>query len=139
VLHLSILSASHTTLSQYQKEHGDCRVHTRTELGRWVLNQRISRNQNSSTLTEKRINLLDSLGFIWCAKPEGWAAKPAGGDPRQNRAIAAKMMYPDLLIRECLLLGGYEEEELNVVKNPKHAWRTGELELLCSFVCTILL
>jgi hypothetical protein len=49
------------------------------------------------------------------------------------------MMYPDLLIRECLLLGGYEEEELNVVKNPKHAWRTGELELLCSFVCTILL
>ncbi len=45
-------------------------------------------------------------------------------------------MYPDLLIRECLLLGGYEEEELNVVKNPKHAWRTGE-ELISSAIAEV--
>jgi hypothetical protein len=68
--------------------------------------------------------------------PEGWTPPPPGGEPRQNRAIVAKLMYPDLLIREVLLLGGFEEEELNSVKNPKHPWRTGEKVLPGNFFVT---
>ena len=48
-----------------------------------------------------------------------------GGCPRQNRAIAAKLVYPDLTIREALLLAGFDDEELDSVKDPKHTWRTG--------------
>lgn len=67
--------------------------------------------------------------------PEGWVPPPPGGEPRQNRAIAAKIVYPDLTYREALLLGGYEDEELDVVKNPKHMWRTGERKF-CFIVCS---
>ena len=77
-------------------------------------------------MTEKRIELLDNLGFLWSGLPEGWSHQVPGGDPRQNRAIAAKLAYPDLTIREALSLGGFEEEELNAVKDPKHTWRTGK-------------
>lgn len=59
--------------------------------------------------------------------PEGTKKHVPGGCPRQNRAIAAKLVYPDLTIREVLSLGGFTEEELSVVKDPKHTWRTGEL------------
>lgn len=106
------------------------------ELGRWVSYQRSSRNQKALVLTEKRIELLDKLGFVWCAMPDGWTPPPPGGEPRQNRAIAAKMVYPDLTYREALLLGGYEDEELDVVKNPKHMWRTGERSFVSSTVTT---
>jgi hypothetical protein len=68
--------------------------------------------------------------------PDGWTPPPPGGEPRQNRAIAAKMVYPDLTYREALLLGGYEDEELDVVKNPKHMWRTGERSFVSSSVTT---
>jgi len=43
-------------------------------------------------------------------------------------AIAAKLVWPDLTTREALHLGGYEEEELNAVRNtvnaPARKWRT---------------
>ena len=48
-----------------------------------------------------------------------------GGDPRQNRAMAAKLVYPDLTMRECCYLGGFQDDELNTVKDQKHTWRTG--------------
>ena len=121
---------------QYQKEHGDCRVFTKSDLGRWVAYQRCSRNNNLKVLTDQRIQLLDEIGFSWSAMPESWTPPPPGGEPRQNRAIVAKLMYPDLLIREVLLLGGFEEEELNSVKNPKHPWRTGEKVLPGNFFVT---
>jgi hypothetical protein len=53
-----------------------------------------------------------------------------GGDPRQNRAMAAKIVYPDLTMRECLYLGGFQDDELNAVKDQKYSWRTGEQALL---------
>ncbi len=74
------------------------------------------------------------MGFVWCALPEGYKKAPLGGHPRENRAIAAKLVYPDLTYREALLLGGYVDEELNVVRNPKHRWRTGE-EIIT--LCTV--
>jgi len=70
------------------------------------------------------------LGFLWSGLPDGRARPIPGGDPRQNRAIAAKLVYPDLTIREVLQLGGFQEEELNVVKDLKHTWRTGTQPLL---------
>ena len=111
-------------LLQYQKEHGDCRVNTRSELGKWVSSQRTSRVKKS--LGDTRTQLLDKLGFLWSGLKEGYAKPPPGGDPRYNLAVAAKLMFPDLTIWEALLLGGFEEEELNVVCDKKHKWRTGE-------------
>ena len=66
---------------QYQKEHGDCRVNTRSELGKWVVSQRGLRGKKSATLTDARIELLDKLGFLWCGLKEGHAKPPHGGDP----------------------------------------------------------
>lgn len=76
-------------------------------------------------MSEKRIELLDGLGFLWSGIPEGWTKALPGGDPRQNKAIAAKLVYPEFTIREVLQLGGFEEEELNAIKDQKHTWRTG--------------
>lgn len=128
-------------------------VYTKTDLGRWVCSQRSARASMAKNLSSKRIELLDrqvqlsfeadiyppktqlslspimmfyiSLGFLWSGLPEGWARPIPGGDPRQNRAIAAKLVYPCLSLREVLRLGGFSEEELNAVKDPKHTWRTG--------------
>lgn len=101
-------------------------MNTRSELGKWVVSQRGLRGKKSATLTDARIELLDKLGFLWCGLKEGHTKPPPGGDPRYNLAVAAKLMYPDLSIWEVLLLGGFEEEELNVVCDKKHQWRTGE-------------
>ena len=101
-------------------------MHSKTDLGRWVSYQRTARSLQVKVLTERRIELLDQLGFSWSGRPEGWTPPPPSGDPIQNRAMAAKIMYPDLTMREALLLGGLEEEEMNVVRNPNNAWRTGE-------------
>mmetsp|Transcript_21931 Transcript_21931/g.51728 ORF Transcript_21931/g.51728 Transcript_21931/m.51728 type:complete len:195 (-) Transcript_21931:23-607(-) len=38
--------------------------------------------------------------------------------------MAAKVAFPDLALRECMLLGGYDDEELDKVKDQKHTWRT---------------
>jgi hypothetical protein len=101
-------------------------VHSKTDLGKWVSSQRSARRIKAKHLTEKRIDLLDKLDFLWSAWPEGWTKPPPGGDTRKNRAIAAKLVYPDLTVREALRLGGFDEEELNVIKDQKHTWRTGE-------------
>ena len=73
----------------------------------------------------KRIELLDNLDFAWNGLPEGHKQAIPGGDPIQNRAIAAYIAIPGLTIREALLLAGASEEELQRVKDPKHTWRTG--------------
>mmetsp|Transcript_2460 Transcript_2460/g.6116 ORF Transcript_2460/g.6116 Transcript_2460/m.6116 type:complete len:326 (+) Transcript_2460:2-979(+) len=112
-------------LVKYRQEHGTCKVYTKTDLGRWVCTQRSARHNGAKNLTEERVRLLDDLGFLWSGLPEGWARPVPGGDPRQNRAIAAKVVFPDLTVREVLALGGFGEEELSVVKDPKHTWRTG--------------
>lgn len=47
----------------YEEYHG-------YKLGMWCSNQRVLRN--AGNLSEERINLLDSVGFIWDAKDERW-------------------------------------------------------------------
>jgi hypothetical protein len=115
-----------TSLFQYRSEHENCKVYSKTELGKWVCSQRSARVTKAKNLTEKRIELLDESGFLWSGLPEGWTKPQPCGDPRQNRAIAAKLVYPDLTFREALRLGGFDEDELNAIKDQKHTWRTGE-------------
>ena len=67
---------------------------------------------------------LNGIGFVWCGLREGVAKAIPGGDPRMNRTVAAKVAFPDLSLRECMLLGGYDDEELDKVKDQKHTWRT---------------
>jgi len=111
-------------LLKYHAENGDCKVYTKSDLGKWVSYQRSAKKQNVKYL-KKRIELLDNLDFAWNGLPEGHKQAIPGGDPIQNRAIAAYIAMPGLTIREALLLAGATEEELQKVKDPKHTWRTG--------------
>ena len=110
------------------------------------------------TVAERRFDLLDAVGgFVWNAarlgmggrrrRPGGGgraaaeaaaeeragtgsaSASAPGGDRRLTVALAARLAYPVLSVRECLELGGYGEEELEEVVNPKFAWRTREVLL----------
>mmetsp|Transcript_4390 Transcript_4390/g.7779 ORF Transcript_4390/g.7779 Transcript_4390/m.7779 type:complete len:694 (-) Transcript_4390:135-2216(-) len=116
----------YSELLKHKEENGDCRVYTKSDLGKWVLSLRSARIQGQGRvlLTPKRVELLDNIGFHWSGLPEGQSRATPGGDPMQNRAIAAKLVYPSLTIRECLLLGGFQQEELDVVRDRKHTWRT---------------
>mmetsp|Transcript_21302 Transcript_21302/g.39131 ORF Transcript_21302/g.39131 Transcript_21302/m.39131 type:complete len:292 (+) Transcript_21302:85-960(+) len=114
-------------LVKYHKENGNCKVmYNNCLLGKWVSSQRSARKQNFKILSDKCVELLDNLGFLWSVK--GHAKVIKGGDPRQNRAIAAKLTYPDLSIRECLHLGGFKNDDLDVIKDQKHTWRTVYVE-----------
>lgn len=111
-------------IRKFREEHGHCKPHSKnSDIGKWVSSQRSARVNKAKNLSEKRIELLDSLGFLWDGLPEGRARAIPGGDPRENRAIAAKLVYPSLTMREALKLGGFDEEELNAVKDPKHTVR----------------
>jgi hypothetical protein len=112
-------------LLKYHAENGDCKVYTKSDLGKWVSYQRSAKKQNVKSMPEKRIELLNNLDFAWNGLPDGHKQATPGGDPIQNRTIAAKIAIPQLTIREALLLAGATEEELQSVKDPKHTWRTG--------------
>lgn len=64
--------------------------------------------------------------FVWWALPEGHAPPNRNGDPRVNAAMAAKLVFPRLTIREALYLGGFKDEELDVIRDQKYKWRTSE-------------
>ena len=110
---------------RYREIHGNCMVYTKTELGRWVCMQRTMYQKKAKSMTDTRIELLEKLDFRWRGVPDGWQRATPGGNPRQCRALAAKLVYPGLSIRESLLLAGFTNEELDAVKDPKHTWRTG--------------
>jgi len=118
-------------LIQYKEEHGDCKVPNAktTQLGKWVTHQRSNRKTKTKSMTEKRIQLLDDLGFLWSGLRVGVTLPPPGGDPKLNRTVAAKLVYPELTPRECMYLGGFGDEELDVTKDQKHTWRTGYVVL----------
>ena len=112
----------YSDLVQYKQEHGDCLVNTKdSHLGRWVSSQRTLYKKKNPCLTPKRIELLESIGFVWSIRPPKYGDT---GDVRFNRAMAARLHYSDLSVRETLLLGGYIEAELDEIPNPKHTWRS---------------
>jgi hypothetical protein len=73
-------------------------------------------------MTTKRRQLLDELGFIWRAVPDSFNVP--GGDARQNIAIAAKLVFPDLYVIEALRLGGFDEDKMSVAEDPTKPFRT---------------
>jgi hypothetical protein len=60
-------------LTEYCQEHGDCLVPTKyaenPALGRWVSTQRaqykLMQENKPTTMTEERVKMLESLGFVW--------------------------------------------------------------------------
>ena len=63
---------------------------------------------------------MNDLGFLW-----GMKARTQPNVKRKfNRAVAAKLVYPQLTYREALYLGGFVDEELDMAKNEKYTWRT---------------
>jgi len=119
----------YSELFKYKEEFGDCKVFTKSELGQWVMVMRDHKRKHAKVLTPRRIELLDNIGFLWSGLKEGHSHPNHRGDPRQNRATAAKIVYPQLTIRECLYLGGFEDEELDVIPNQKYSWRTSYVQL----------
>jgi hypothetical protein len=114
-------------LIKYKNEHGNCLVPIRggeNGLGKWVCTMREKYKVKLAFLTPRRLELLESIGFAWVADPTRKAII-SGGDPCHCRAMAAKIVYPILTIREALYLGGYNDEEMDIVKDAKHKWRTG--------------
>ena len=70
-------------------------IQKKSELGKWVARQRAARVR----MDGKRTCLFNKLGFVWEC---GRSKQIPGGDERQNRAIAAKLVFPDLTVREAL-------------------------------------
>ena len=67
-------------LKKYKFEYGNCNVSQKwsenPQLGKWVTNQRtqyrLHREGKKSPMTEERIALLESIGFIWDAQEALW-------------------------------------------------------------------
>ena len=62
--------ATFEALKSYKETHGDCLVRSRhPTLGSWVCRQRqkyrIMKEGKKSHMTQERIDLLDSIGFVW--------------------------------------------------------------------------
>ena len=60
---------------------------------------RSSASSEGKRMDGKRTCLFNKLGFVWEC---GRSKQIPGGDERQNRAIAAKLVFPDLTVREAL-------------------------------------
>ena len=114
-------------LIKYYHEHGDCMVTTReVPLGKWVAWQRESYRKKYAALTDRRKELLDSLGFVWEAKHANRKPHVDTGDPRLNKALATRIVFGQQFgDRQIFALSGFSTEELEEVRNPSHQWRNG--------------
>eukprot|EP00978_Attheya_sp_CCMP212_P011852 scaffold29447_cov53-Attheya_sp.AAC.3 len=104
-------------LKEFRALRGHCKVPIHSsQLGRWVTHMRSLYSKKKAQLTAERIRLLDEIGFIWRFET---SVNTYGtqGDPRMNRAMAARLKFPALKSREALLLGGYDELEAESKKN----------------------
>ncbi|EJK73296.1 hypothetical protein THAOC_05085, partial [Thalassiosira oceanica] len=143
----------YSELLRWREEHGNVLVPVkRGDLGRWVARMRSGKDRLSETRlrlvrgsffdcdrAQWRVGKslttlfahathvcplqLNDVGFKWTGE-FGKNLPVPGGDPRFNRMVAAKVTFPELTFRECMYLGGYEDEELDTVKNQKFTWRT---------------
>ena len=76
--------ARYNELKQFQESHGHCNVprdySANKELGLWVSNQRTQyrlrqEGNQSSTMTNERISMLEEIGFIWDAQKSAWMTR----------------------------------------------------------------
>lgn len=102
----------YTELLKFKEDHGNCLVGKSSgekyrNLARWVSSQRTNKRQNK-LLSPKRMELLESVGFVWVVNTNQHNNKD---DPRMHRAIAAKLFFhKTLLAREALRMGGFSQE-----------------------------
>jgi hypothetical protein len=65
-----------SALADYRKHHGHCNVpriySENSNLGNWVMTQRMQYKKRSSSLTPLRIQALESLGFEWDYRETAW-------------------------------------------------------------------
>ena len=66
-------------------------------------------------LTKKRIELLESIGFLWVVNPHHYNAVD---DERNWKAIAAKVVY-GVTAYEVMRLSGYSQDEATNDTNQK--------------------
>ena len=65
---------NYQSLQQYQELNGHCNVPGKSgSLGRWVHVQRQTRKKGK--LSERKINLLDNIGFVWDGIEDQWNKK----------------------------------------------------------------
>ncbi|EJK77990.1 hypothetical protein THAOC_00138 [Thalassiosira oceanica] len=113
-------NARYGALKAYAEEHGHANPRGKEDLAKWVSNQR--HEFRAGKLSGRRRELLDDVGVTW----EVVRTLPDyQGRPEINRAIACKMKWPNLSLRECMHVGGLRDDELDAVKDQKHTWRTG--------------
>ena len=109
----------YTDLVDYKQEFGDCLVPSKNSkavldekwqlLRNWVPYQRTAKREQAPSMTPKRIELLEELGFVWVVNPQFFNAKD---DPRFHKAMAAKLYFSKALTaKEAYLLSGFPEEE----------------------------
>jgi succinate dehydrogenase flavin-adding protein (antitoxin of CptAB toxin-antitoxin module) len=124
-------------LCKYKGLHGELppvRNDTNPKLGRWISSQRLK--YWAGKMSAERIEILEKVGFKWMG---GNIKKRQihGGDPKNCRAVAAKMIFPQLSYRECLYLGGFTDEELDDGVDEKHTWRNNYVREKDKIVITI--
>lgn len=94
-------------LVQYKERYGDCLVPSRglknlppeesekmAKLGKWVQGQRVLRKNLSPSVTHKRIELLDAIGFAWSANEHCYDGVR---DAKFHAACAAKLFFSNCL------------------------------------------
>jgi len=102
-------------LLDYKEEHGDCLVPVNTRnrdealkiLGNWVGQQRYYHKKNMPTMTAKRRELLEAVGFVWVVNPD---FMDSANDERFRKAFAAKVVY-GLTAYEAMRMAGIPEED----------------------------
>jgi len=111
-------------LLAYKFEHGDCLVPRRyardKQLGLWVMTQRI-RNKND-TLTAEQKARLDSIGFIWRAKPEYKPESDEEWNHMYEKMIAFRQKHG-----HCLVLFGSDRKLGSWVIRQRAMRKVGQL------------
>jgi len=106
-------NAMYQALLEFKKEKGHCLVpsprnsdQTYRELGQWVSSMRTYAKTQAPLLTPKRIELLNSIGFVWSAITN---QHDFMSDGRFWKTFAAKLCY-NLSAHDAMRLSGYDPE-----------------------------
>mmetsp|Transcript_15808 Transcript_15808/g.36424 ORF Transcript_15808/g.36424 Transcript_15808/m.36424 type:complete len:698 (-) Transcript_15808:119-2212(-) len=111
-------------LLRYYNEHGSLQdIPPKAEVKhvvKWLKELNKTPDSRSQILNPKRMQMIEDLGLSLNVTRR----QHTTGNPKQNKAIAAKLVYPQLSMEECLQLGGFEADELHEKPDEKFPWRT---------------